>query len=100
MLSVPKVTMKGGISSFVTSAPFRKPNAMPHTSPSGKAINSVTPSSTARRPITTEEITMITPTERSMPAVKITKVWAMPKKPTIVTCVSTVEKLLAVTKCE
>ena len=59
-----------------------------------------TPSSTARRPITTEEITMITPTERSMPAVKMTSVCAMPRMPMIVTCVSTVERLLAVTKCE
>ena len=50
--------------------------------------------------MTTEEITMITPTERSMPAVRMTRVCAMPRMPTIVTWVSTVEKLLAVTKCE
>jgi hypothetical protein len=51
------------------------------------------PSMTPSRPITTDEITITTPTERSMPAVRITKVWAMPSMPVIVTCVSTVERL-------
>ena len=63
-------------------------------------MNDGTPSTTASRPITTEEITMMTPTERSMPAVRITSVWAMPSMPMIVTWVSTVERLLAVTKRE
>ena len=57
-----------------------------------------TPSMTASRPITTDEITMITPTERSMPAVRMTSVCAMPRMPMIVTWVSTVERLLPVTK--
>ena len=50
--------------------------------------------------MTTEEITMMTPTERSMPAVRMTSVCAMPRMPMIVTCVSTVERLLAAVKCE
>ena len=37
---------------------------------------------------------MITPTERSMPAVRMTSVCAMPRIPMIVTCVSTVDRLL------
>ena len=100
MLSVPSVTMNGGICNRVTSAPLRKPKATPHSSPSGKAKTIGTPSMTASRPITTDEITMITPTERSMPAVRITNVCAMPRMPMIVTWVSTVDRLLPVTKCE
>jgi hypothetical protein len=58
------------------------------------------PSTTARRPMTIDEITMVTPTDRSIPAVKMTKVCPMARMPTIVTWVSTVEKLVAVTKWE
>ena len=43
---------------------------------------------------------MITPTDRSMPAVRMTSVCAMPRMPMIVTWVSTVDRLLPVTKCE
>ena len=100
MLSVPSVTMKGGICSRVTSAPLSQPKKSPQRRPSGKAIRTGTPSTTARRPITTDEITMITPTERSMPAVRMTSVCAMPRMPMIVTWVSTVDRLLPVTKCE
>ena len=100
MLSVPSVTMNGGICSRVTSEPLRYPKATPHSNPSGNATRSGNPSTTASRPITTDEITMMMPTERSMPAVKITRVCAIPRKPTIVTWVSTVDKLLPVTKCE
>ena len=42
----------------------------------------------------------MTPTERSMPAVRMTSVWAMPRMPMIVTWVSMVERLLAVAKRE
>jgi hypothetical protein len=98
MLSVPRVTMNGGIFSRVTSEPLRKPKATPHSNPSGNATAIGTPSMTARRPITTEEITMMTPTDRSMPAVRITSVWAMPSVPMMVTWVRTVDRLLAVTK--
>ncbi len=67
MLRVPSVTMNGGILSRVTSAPLRKPKAEPQMRPSGKARIVGTPSSTARRPITTDEMTMMTPIDRSMP---------------------------------
>ena len=66
--------------------------------PSGKARIVGTPSSTARRPITTEEMTMMTPIDRSMPAVRITRVWPMPRMPVTITWVRTVEMLLAVVK--
>ena len=35
---------------------------------------------------------MIAPTERSMPAVRITSVWAMPRVPTTITCWTTSER--------
>ena len=40
MLSVPSVTMNGGICSRVTSAPFRKPQATPHSKPERKGDDS------------------------------------------------------------
>ena len=54
--------------------------------PSRKAIGTGTPASTASLPITTEDSTMIAPTERSMPAVRMIRVCAMPTMPMIVTC--------------
>ena len=36
--------------------------------------------------MTTEESTMMAPTDRSMPAVRMTSVCAMPRMPMIVTC--------------
>ena len=100
MLSVPSVTMNGGICMRVTSAPLSQPHKSPQMSPSGNAIRTGTPSTTASRPITTDEMTMITPTERSMPAVRMTSVCAIPRMPMIVTWVRTVDRLLPVTKCE
>ncbi len=96
--SVPSVTMKGGIFSRVTSAPLSQPKKAPHSSPSGKATIIGRPSMTPSRPITTEEMTMMTPIERSMPAVRMTSVWPMPRMPVTITWVSTVEKLLPATK--
>ncbi len=48
--------------------------------------------------MTTEEMTMMTPTERSMPAVRMTSVCPTPRMPVTITWVSTVEKLLAAVK--
>ena len=45
-----------------------------------------TPLTTARRPMTIEARIMMTPTDRSMPAVRMISVWAMPSVPMIVTC--------------
>ena len=36
--------------------------------------------------MTTEQSTMMAPTERSMPAVRMMRVWATPMMPMIVTC--------------
>ncbi len=41
---------------------------------------------------------MMTPTDRSMPAVRITRVWPMPRMPVTITWVRTVEMLLAAVK--
>ena len=41
---------------------------------------------TASWPMTTEHSTMMAPTDRSMPAVRMTSVWAMPMMPMMVTC--------------
>ena len=57
-----------------------------------------TPSKTARRPITTDEITMMTPIDRSMPAVRITSVCPTPRMPVTITWVRIVEKLPAAVK--
>ena len=47
MLSVPSVTMNGGICIRVTSAPLSQPHKSPQMRPSGKAIRTGTPSTTA-----------------------------------------------------
>ena len=41
---------------------------------------------------------MTTPTDKSMPAVRIISVCAIPRMPMIVTCVRTVVRLLPLTK--
>jgi hypothetical protein len=40
----------------------------------------------ANCPITTDDSTIMAPTERSMPAVRTTSVWAAPTMPTMATC--------------
>ena len=96
--SVPSVTMNGGICIRVTSTPLRQPKNAPQSEAERKGEDVGTPSITARRPITTDEITMMTPIDRSMPAVRITSVWPMPRMPVTITWVRTVEKLLAAVK--
>ena len=98
MLHVPSVTMKGGSLTSATSTPLMKPQTMPVRNPSAKATSGGQPQMTARRPITTEDSTMMTPTERSMPAVRITSVWAMPRVPMMVTCCSTSDRLVGAVK--
>ena len=93
MLQVPSVTMKGGSLTSATSTPLMKPQAMPVRKPSTKAISGGQPQTTARRPMTIDDSTMMAPTERSMPAVRITSVWAMPKVPMMVTCCRTSDML-------
>ena len=43
--------------------------------------------------MTIDDSTMIAPTERSMPAVRMISVWAMPSMPMIVTCCRTSDRL-------
>ena len=100
MLSVPSVTMNGGIFSRVTSVPLSQPKTAPNQEAERKGEDRRHAVETARRPITTDEMTMMTPTERSMPAVRMTSVWPMPRMPITITWVRTVEKLLAAMKRE
>ena len=86
MFSVPSVTMNGGSRSRVTSAPLSRPQAVPTPKPSSSASRPGSPWSAASLAITIEDRTMIAPTERSMPAVRMTSVWAMPSVPTTITC--------------
>ncbi len=86
MLQVPSVTMNGGSLILVTRKPLTKPQAVPTASPIGNAISTGTPSSTASRPMMTDDSTMIAPTERSTPAVRMTSVCAEPTIAMIVTC--------------
>ena len=86
MLQVPSVTMNGGRRRRVTRTPLIRPQARPVSRPSRKAIGTGTPATTASLPITTEDRTMIAPTDRSMPAVRMIRVCAIPTMPMIVTC--------------
>ena len=63
-----------------------KPQAVPTTKPISSASRPGTPASADSLAITIEDSTMIAPTERSMPAVRMTSVWAMPSVPTTITC--------------
>ena len=100
MLSVPSVTMKGGIFSRVTSAPLRTAagDAAEQAERKGDedrhAVDDRQPPHHDRRDHHDHA------DRRSMPAVRITSVCAMPRMPMIVTWVSTVDRLLPVTKCE
>ena len=53
---------------------------------------------TESRPMTIEASTMTMPTERSIPAVRMISVWAIPKMPMIVTCRRIVERFEPVVK--
>ena len=86
MLSVPSVTMNGGSRSRVTSAPLSRPHAVPTPKPMSSASRPGTPWSADSLAITIDESTMIAPTDRSMPAVRMISVWAMPSVPTTITC--------------
>ncbi len=83
---VPSVTMKGGSRNRVTMTPLTTPHAAPAARPDRRASAGGQPESTPSRPITTDDSTMIAPTDRSIPAVRMISVWATPRKPMIVTC--------------
>src|SRR5438105_1349387 len=68
------------------TAPMRPMRIQAATDQAAKASGTCTPERTASRRTTTEDKTIIAPTERSMPAVRMTSVWAMPTMAMIVTC--------------
>ena len=63
-----------------------RPQAVPTPKPSSSASRPGTPESADSLAITIDDSTMIAPTERSMPAVRMISVWAMPSVPTTITC--------------
>ena len=65
---------------------------MPTPKPSSSASAPGRPCSVPSLAITIDDRTMIAPTDRSMPAVRITSVWAMPRVPTTITCWTTSER--------
>ena len=98
MFSVPSVTMNGGSRSRVTSMPLSRPQAVPTTKPISSASRPGTPASADSLAITIDDSTMIAPTERSMPAVRMTSVWAMPSVPTTITCWTISDRLAGARK--
>ena len=86
MFSVPRVTMNGGSRSRVTSRPLSPPASVPTSSPRTRASGPGTPKLAALPAITIEVKTMIAPTDRSMPAVRMISVWPTARPPTTATC--------------
>jgi hypothetical protein len=78
--------MNGGSLKRVTSRPLTSPQAVPTPNPMSRARKPGTPWSADSFAMTIDESTMIAPTERSMPAVRMISVWAMPSVPTTITC--------------
>ena len=70
----------------MTSAPLSRPQAVPTPKPMSSASSPGTPWSADSLAITIDDRTMMAPTERSMPAVRITSVCAIPSVPTTITC--------------
>ena len=95
MFSVPSVTMNGGSRTPVTSPPVKTPKPTQVRMPSRSAGSAGTPLSTASFVMITCPSAMTVPTERSMPAVRITSVCPIARTPTIITCCNTSEKFCA-----
>ncbi len=74
MLSVPSVTMNAGSLTPVTSAPLSTPKATQARMPSAIAVSGLKPWSIANFVITICPNAITVPTERSIPAVRITRV--------------------------
>ena len=96
MLSVPSVTMNGGSLIRVTRKPLTAPIAVPQAKPSSSASE---PGHAERRwrslAIRIDENTAIAPTDRSMPAVRMIRVWPSASTAMTVTCASTRDRLAA-----
>ena len=86
MFHVPNVTIKGGNLNRVTSNPLKAPVAIPDSIPTAIAGSVGIPISTESLPINTDANTIMAATLRSIPAVRIIRVCAAAKIPTIVTC--------------
>ena len=95
MLSVPSVTMNAGNPTSVTRPPFSTPKATQVRIPSAIASSGDMPFSMASFVITTCPSAITVPTERSIPAVRITSVWPIASTPTTITCCSTSERFWA-----
>ena len=67
--------------------------AAPAKPPAATAKGTGTPICTASLPMTIDDRTMMAPTDRSMPAVRMMRVCAMAMMPMTVTCWSTSEML-------
>ena len=74
MFSVPSVTMNAGSFTLVISAPLRNPKAVLTRSPQRIARYGFISESTASLVVTIDPIAISMPHERSMPAVRITRV--------------------------
>ena len=92
MFSVPSVTMNGGSRTSVTRPPFSTPKPRQVRIPSRSAGRAGTPLTTASFVITIWPSAMTVPTERSIPAVRITSVWPIARTPTTIVCCSTSER--------
>jgi hypothetical protein len=78
--------MKGGSFITATRKPLIKPQNVPHAMPANDCHGQFRRKAVAEGenwPMTTDESTMMAPTERSMPAVRMTSDWAAARMPTI-----------------
>jgi hypothetical protein len=95
MFNVPSVTMNEGSRTSVTSPPFRTPKPIQVRTPSSSAGRAGIPLTIASFVITICPSAITVPTERSIPAVRITSVWPIASTPTTITCCSTSERFSA-----
>src|SRR5579884_722470 len=92
MLNVPSVTMNGGSRTSVTSPPFSTPRPRHVRIPSRSDGSAGTPPTTASFVIRICPSAITVPTERSMPAVRITSVWPIASTPTTSVCCRTSDR--------
>ena len=86
MLKVPKVTMKGGNLSRVTSRPLTRPKNVPRAMPRIRARKPGTPLLAARFAMNIMAKMQIAPTDKSIPAVRMTSVCPMASAAMIAVC--------------
>ena len=87
--NVARVTMNGGSLIRVTSKPLIAPIAVPRIRPMMIARTPGTPSFAAMFAMRMDVNTVMAPAERSMPAVRMTRVWPSARVAITVTCCST-----------